>query len=71
MADKQKQFNIEHLDSGYVVEEGGKRKAITHLNMVEEIIQSALREITSGLSKSSVNNMSIKIEVSENLPQCR
>lgn len=60
---------IEKLDSGYIVSEGGKTKAVEYYDSVRTLLFDALSVQIENQCHSSVQNMMVSIEVELNIPK--
>jgi len=63
-------LHIESMDSGYIVTQNGKTKAIEYPYTVKKILETIIVNMTEKFTHTSVKEMSISIEVEENPAKC-
>lgn len=63
-------LHIESMDSGYIVTQNGKTKAIEYPDAVKKILETIIINMTEKFTHASVKEMSISIEVEENPAKC-
>lgn len=66
---KKKTLYFESLDEGFVLTSGGKTKAIQNSKNLKDELLEKFGYLISRVGHADVRNMSITIEVDENLPQ--
>jgi hypothetical protein len=62
-------FEIECLNSGYLLKEEGKTKAFENNRNIEEYLVSKLKTMITPLINVNIKNMVISIEVDFNTPK--
>lgn len=59
---------IEQLDSGYIITENSKKRALSDEKNVKDFIIQLVMESTHRFSHQGIKNMQIELEVNENIP---
>lgn len=67
MEDQKNGYFVECLDSGYILEVGGKRSAHPNLDTIKEIINQQIAKQLEQLYESNIRDISIDIDVSFNI----
>jgi hypothetical protein len=63
-----KTFLIEKLDSGFIVTENGKRKAVTDTDQLKQVVLGQADEIVGRIVEAGISNMAVIIEIQTNFP---
>lgn len=62
---------IEKLDSGYIITDNNKKKAIENLNSIKLILSKQIDEAIDKLKSPNYSNLHIDIDIDFNVPMVK